>query len=126
MSEKQKGRAKELIRQMVADLLMRRVKDPRVSEVSIIDVDLSADYSVAKIYYNIVGGSASLEEVQKGLESCKSFIRIQLKKGIRLRVIPDLVFQYDETLDRAMAIEELIHKIHDEEDPPEGEEPEDG
>jgi ribosome-binding factor A len=110
MSEKQKGRAKELIRQRVADLLMRRVKDPRVSEVSIIDVDLSADYSVAKIY----------------LESCKSFIRIQLKKGIRLRVIPDLVFQYDETLDRAMAIEELIHKIHDEEDPPEGEEPEDG
>ena len=124
MSEKQKGRARELIRQRVADLLVRRVKDPRVSEVSIIDVELSADYSVAKIYYNIVGGSDSLEEVQKGLESCKSFIRSHLKKGIRLRVIPDLVFQYDDTLDRAMAIEELIHKIH-EEDSLNGEESDD-
>ncbi len=126
MSEKHKGRAKELIRQRVADLLMRRVKDPRVSGVSIIDVDLSADYSVAKIYYNIVGGSEDLEEVKKGLESCKGFVRSQLKKGVRFRVIPELVFQYDETLDRAMAIEELIHKIHDDEDPPEKEGPEDG
>lgn len=125
MSEKQKGRMKELIRHKVADLLMRRVKDPRVSEVSIIDVDLSADYSVAKIYYNIVGGSENLEEVQKGLESCKSFVRSQLKKSIRFRVIPELVFQYDETLDRAMAIEELLHRIHDEDDPGGGEEPED-
>jgi ribosome-binding factor A len=126
MSEKHKGRAKELIRQRVADLLMRRVKDPRVSKVSIIDVDLSSDYSVAKVYYNIVGGSEGLEEVKKGLESCKSYIRSQLRKGIRLRVIPELVFQYDETLDRAMVIEELIYKIHDEEDPPDKEEPEDG
>jgi ribosome-binding factor A len=118
MSDKQMGRAKELIRQRVADLLMRRVKDPRVSEVSIIDVELSADYSVAKIYYNIVGGSDSLDDVQKGLESCKSFLRSQLKKGIRFRIIPELVFQYDETLDRAMALEDLIQKIHEEEGPP--------
>lgn len=126
MSEKQKGRAKELIRQRVADLLIRRVKDPRVSGVSIIDVDLSADYSFAKIYYNIVGGSERLEEVQKGLDSCKSFIWSQLKKSIRFRVIPELIFEYDETLDRAMAIEELIHKIHDEESPDKMEEPDDG
>lgn len=126
MSEKHKGRAKELIRQRVADLLIHRVKDPRVSGVSIIDVDLSADYSVAKIYYNIVGGSEDLEEVKKGLESCKGFVRSQLKKGIRFRVIPELVFQYDETLDRAMALEELIQKIHDDEDPPEKEGSEDG
>jgi ribosome-binding factor A len=125
MSDKQKARVKETIRQIIAELLMRRVKDPRVSDVSIIDVDLSEDYSVARIYYNIVGGSERLEEVQRGLESCKGFVRMQLKKGIRLRVVPDLVFQYDETLDRAMAIEELLDRIHEDDEPAAGEEAED-
>jgi ribosome-binding factor A len=120
MAEKHKARAEEAIRQMIAELLLRRVKDPRVSGVSIIDVKLSKDYSVAKILYNIVGGGDS-EEVQKGLESCRHYIRGQLKNNMRLRVIPELVFIYDVSLDRAMAIEELLQKIHDEEPSSDGE-----
>lgn len=114
MAERHKARAEEAVRQMIAELLLRRVKDPRVSDVSIIDVKLSKDYSVAKILYNIVGGGDS-EEVQKGLDSCKRYIRSQLKQNLRLRVIPELIFIYDVSLDRAMAIEELLQKIHDEE-----------
>jgi ribosome-binding factor A len=116
MVDRQKARTEEAIRQMVAELIVRRVKDPRVSDVSIIDVKLSKDHSLAKILYNIVGGSEQLGTVQEGLESCKNFIRGQLKKHLRLRVIPELVFKYDVSLDRAMAIEELIQKIHEEDD----------
>jgi len=115
MAEKQKARVEEAIRHMIAELLLRKVKDPRVSQVSIIDVRLSKDYSVAKILYNIVGGDGESEEVRKGLESCRHFIRGQLKNNMRLRVIPELVFIYDVSLDRAMAIEELLQRIHDEE-----------
>lgn len=104
----------ETIRQLVAELLVRRVKDPRVSNVSITYVDLSRDYSVAKLSYNVVGGSDDLEAVRRGLESCKGFIRSQIKRRIRLRTIPELVFVYDASLDRAMEIEDLIHKIHKE------------
>lgn len=121
MAEKQKARAEEAIRHMIAELLLRRVKDPRVSQVSIIDVKLSKDYSVAKILYNIVGGDGESENVRKGLESCRHFIRGQLKNNLRLRVIPELVFIYDVSLDRAMAIEELLQKIHDEEPSSDGE-----
>lgn len=122
MADRQKARAEESIRQMIAELIVRRVKDPRVSAVSIIDVRLSKDHSQAKILYNIVGEKAEREDVQHGLESCKNFIRGQLKKNLRLRVIPELVFIYDASLDRAMAIEELIQQIHDEEQTPDGEE----
>jgi ribosome-binding factor A len=121
MAEKQKARVEEAIRHMIAELLLRRVKDPRVSQVSIIDVRLSKDYSVAKILYNIVGGDGESEEVRKGLESCRHFIRGQLKNNMRLRVIPELVFIYDVSLDRAMAIEELLQRIHDEEPSSNGE-----
>lgn len=125
MSERNKARAEEAIRQVVAELLMRRVKDPRVSGVSVIDVKLSKDYSVAKILYNVVGGGGDSEEARKGLESCKRFIRGQLGNSLRLRVIPELIFIYDASLDRAMAIEELLHQIHEEEPSSNGEEDDD-
>ena len=121
MAEKQKARAEEAIRHMIAELLLRRVKDPRVSQVSIIDVKLSKDYSVSKILYNIIGGDGDSEVVRMGLGSCKYFIRRQLKNNLRLRVIPELVFIYDVSLDRAMAIEELLQRVHDEESSSNGE-----
>ena len=125
MAEKQKARAEESIRQIVAELLMRKVNDPRVSGVSIINVELSKDYSVAKILYNIVGGAGDSEEVRAGLESCRHFVRGQLRNSIRLRVIPELVFIYDVSLDRAMAIEDILQQIHEEDAPSNGEEDDD-
>lgn len=120
MNEKHKGRAEETIHQLVAELLVRRVKDPRVANVSITYVNLSKDYSVAKIRYNIVGGSDDLDAVRRGLESCKGFLRSQIGRNIRLRTIPELIFEYDSSLDRAMTIEDLIHKIQDERQEREG------
>ncbi len=111
MNEKQKARIEETIHQLVAELIMRRVKDPRVSGVSITHVEVSNDYSVAKIRYNVLGGSGNLKDVERGLESCKGYIRGQIKGPLRLRVIPELVFLYDSSLDRAMEIEELFNKI---------------
>jgi ribosome-binding factor A len=114
MSERNKGRIEETIHQTVAELLMRRVKDPRVTDVSILRVDVSKDYSVAKIFFNLIGGSEPerVAEAEKGLASSRGFMRMHLKKQLRLRVIPELVFKYDSSLDRAMHLEEIIESIH--------------
>mgnify|MGYP006278627883 CR=1 FL=1 len=116
MTEKNKGRVEETIRQLVARLLMRKVKDPRVSDVSLTRVEVSRDYSVAKIYYNLIGGSPpeKISEAENGLASSKGYIRSQIRSRLRLRVIPELIFIYDASLDRAMHIEELIGRIHEE------------
>ena len=117
MSERNKGRVEETIRQMVAELLIRKVKDPRVTDVSILRVDASRDYSIAKIYFNLIGGSepGRIAEAEKGLASSRGYMRMQIKKHIRLRVIPELIFIYDSSLDRAMHLEEIIEEIHSEE-----------
>ena len=114
MEGKYKARVEETIHQLVAEMLFRRVKDPRVANVSVLRVEAARDYSVAKIYYNIIGGSEDLENVTRGLESCRGYMRGIIKKHIRLRVIPELVFIYDSSLDRAMALEEIIEQIHKE------------
>lgn len=118
MSERNKGRVEETIRQMVASLLLRKVKDPRVTDVSILRVEASRDYSVAKIYFNLIGGSEPerVAEAEKGLASSRGYMRMHIKKHIRLRVIPELVFIFDSSLDRAMHLEEVIDRIHSDED----------
>ncbi|MBN1165148.1 MAG: 30S ribosome-binding factor RbfA [Candidatus Krumholzibacteriota bacterium] len=121
MNGKHKARVEETIHQLVAQLLVRKVKDPRVTNVSIIRVEAAKDYSIAKIFYNIIGGSENLEEVARGLSSSRGFIRSQVKKAIRLRVIPELVFIYDSSLDKAMELEDLIDRLHQEKEPRNGE-----
>ena len=115
MDNKYKGRVEETIHQLVAELIVRRVKDPRVENVSIIRVTVSRDYSIAKLYYNIIGGSDDLQDVESGLKSARGYIRNKIKKHLRLRVIPELVFIYDSSLDNAMALEKIIDRIHEEE-----------
>jgi len=117
MKGKYKGRMEERIRQFVAELLMRKVKDPRVSNVTIQKVKAADDFSVARIYYNIIGEIDDRKTVEEGLSSCRGFIRKEIKDHIRLRTIPDLVFIYDKSLDKAMRIEEIIDEIHEEEKP---------
>lgn len=112
MNEKQKGRIEDEIMALVSELLLRRVKDPRVAGVSITHVEASRDYSTAKILYNVVGGAANPDEVQRGLESSSRYIRSRIARRLRLRVVPELIFRYDRSLDRAMKIEELIERIH--------------
>ena len=115
MDNKYKGRVEETIHQLVAELIVRRVKDPRVENVSIIRVTVSRDYSIAKLYYNIICGSDDLQDVESGLKSARGYIRNKIKKHLRLRVIPELVFIYDSSLDNAMALEKIIDRIHEEE-----------
>ena len=126
MSERIKGRIEQTIRQTVASLIMLKVKDPRVADVSILRVDVSKDYSIAKIYFNLIGGSEpdKVAEAEKGLQSSSGYMRMHVKKHLKLRVIPELVFKYDSSLDRAMHLEEIIESIHteDEAGEPEGEE----
>ena len=125
MNERNKGRIEETIRQTVAQLLLRKVKDPRVTDVSILRVDVSKDYSVAKIYFNLIGGSEPerIAEAEKGLASSRGFMRMHVKKHLRLRVIPELVFRYDSSLDRAMHLEEIIESIHEEKEGEDASEP---
>jgi len=116
MSEKSKARVEEEIMALIAELLLRRVKDPRVANVSITRVEAAKDYSTAKILYNVIGGAGDAAAVRTGLASCSGYLRGQIGKRLRLRVIPELIFMYDTSLDRALKIEELIERIHHEDE----------
>jgi len=97
------------MKQEIADILMRRIKDPRIGFVTVTDVELSDDLKNAKVFVSIYGGSK--EETLKGLKSATAFIRQELGKRMRMRVVPEILFRFDSTVEQGAHIMELLHEI---------------
>ncbi len=89
-------------------LLLREVKDPRISFVTIIDVAVSPDMRIAEVYYTVHGSSDEKRETLSGLQSSAGFIRRELGKRLHLKRIPELNFRYDETIDHGFHIDKLL------------------
>lgn len=96
----------EQIRRDLAELLRLEVKDPRVRMVTLTAVEVSADYSHAKVYYTALEGES--DRLQQGLERASGFLRSQLAHAIKLRVMPQLHFVYDASVERGARLSQLI------------------
>ena len=102
------------IRKTVSEIVRAKVRDPRVNTVTITDVEITYDISIAKIFYSVYPWSENnLKGANAGLNSAKKFIRMQLAKELTCYRIPELTFKLDTSLDHGDRINELITKISD-------------
>jgi ribosome-binding factor A len=113
------ARIGEEIRQELADLLSREVRDPGIGFVTVTHVKVSADLQVARAYYTTLGDDAQRRLTAKALERAKPFLRQRLAAHLRLRRAPELAFQYDESIAREERIETLLQEIRESPKPPE-------
>ncbi len=97
-------RVAEQMQREIAQLLQFEVKDPRVSSVTIIAVEVTGDMAHAKIFYSADKPS---ERLQQGLEKSSGFLRTQLAKSMLLRTVPQLHFVYDASIDNGMKMSKL-------------------
>jgi ribosome-binding factor A len=110
----------EQIREELSELLTREVKDPGIGLITITHVKVSADLQVARAYWTIMGDEKSRKETSKALERATPFLRRQIAGRLRLKRVPELAFQYDESIERQERIEALLQEIHAAEQPAEG------
>ncbi|OGS36913.1 MAG: ribosome-binding factor A [Elusimicrobia bacterium RIFOXYD12_FULL_66_9] len=109
-------RLKELYKELVSKLL-REVKDPGLTGfLTVTDLTLSVDRKTASVYYSILGSDAEREAAGKALERAAPYLRALLKKKVTVKVVPTLVFKYDETPRKASRIDELLNKLDKERD----------
>jgi ribosome-binding factor A len=108
MEYKRSDRVGDLLLELVSELLMREVNDPRIRSVTLTGADVADDLRQAKIYFNILTGSEGKDEVLAGLKSAAGFIRRRVAKDLNLRVVPTIEFVYDDTEERARRIDELL------------------
>jgi ribosome-binding factor A len=80
--------------------------------VTITAVDVTPDLHLARVYFSVMGDEAARKNTQKGLSSSVPYIRRELGRRLRMRYVPDILFQYDSSLEYGNRIESLIREIH--------------
>ena len=117
MSSRRLERISGLLLETVAETLLREVKDPRVSAVTVTGVKLSPDLKAAKVFFT-TRREDSVDEVLTGLRKATGFIKRQVASQLRLRYIPDLEFLYDATLEKVNHLESLLRQAAEKEREP--------
>lgn len=101
-------RVAEQIRRDLAELIRLEVKDPRVGFISLTDVELSADFAHAKVFFSSMKGEEGLAEILRGLQRASGFLRRELGKRVRIHTLPELHFVYDCSLEQGSRLSALI------------------
>ena len=114
MSRKRVQRVAETIKREMGDILAREASDPRLSLVTVTDVELSDDLKYAKVYVSFVGGDREKRIGIERLRKAVGFLRTELAGRIRLRTVPHLTFLLDETSENYLRINEVLKQIHEE------------
>lgn len=103
-------RVNSLVREAIADIISRRLKDPRVGMVSIHEVIVSRDLKSARVYFGVVNLN-EIESTTIGLSKAAPFIQKELAKEITLRYTPKLTFIYDDSYERGNRIFNLLKRL---------------
>jgi ribosome-binding factor A len=99
--------------QKVISLLLRtKIKDPKLATATITEIELSKDLSYAKVYYTCLSADDSAY-IAKAFDKSKGFFRSSIAKALSLRIVPNLKFMYDQSLDYGMRMEEKIQNALD-------------
>ncbi len=100
-------RVAELVRREIAQIIIQHVNDPRLKSVTVTRTKLSPDLRVAKVFVSSITQEEQ-EQVLKGLNRARNFIRGELGRNLKLRRTPELVFKWDDSVDYSFHIAEVI------------------
>ena len=100
-----------LFRSILATALQLEVEDPRVGFVTVSEVRLNRDRTVAQVFFTVLGDEEERRTSLEGLKRCRGYLRQIIGDQVRMRMVPELRFTYDESLDRSFRIEESLKRI---------------
>jgi ribosome-binding factor A len=108
-------KVQKLARQVLGELI-HDLKDPRIGFASVTEVKVTPDLRHARVFVSVLGSPEEQERTMQGLDSAKSHLRGELGRQMRLKYLPELVFELDRVEETAGRIEALIHKLHEDEE----------
>lgn len=99
-----------LFQKEISTILMQDLNDPKLGFATVSEVKTSGDLSSARVYVSFLGKNYKKRDGLDALNRSKGFIKSQLAKRLNMRKIPDLIFVVDDSIDKAMRIEEITSK----------------
>ena len=105
------SRMNERIREILSELLMFEIKDPRLAGLTVTEVSLDREVQFADVYVNALGEEERQDEVLDALDRATGFLRRELGKRIRTRRTPELRFKWDDTFEHAERVDRLLDSL---------------
>jgi ribosome-binding factor A len=103
------GRIKALIGKDISDILTFELKNPHIGMVSVNEVVVNSDNSLAKVYVSFLGAKYPRQNLEE-LQRCKGVVRSSLAKKLDIYKVPDILFLLDESFDRSASLDAALQK----------------
>ncbi|MEC1179309.1 30S ribosome-binding factor RbfA [Metasolibacillus meyeri] len=107
------NRVAEQMKKELGEIIGRKIKDPRVGFVTVTDVAVTGDLQQATVYISSLGNEREREETLKALEKASGFIRSEIGSRIRLRRTPEILFEFDSSVEYGNKIDALLRSLHE-------------
>ena len=108
MGTARSARIADQIQRELAEVIRLDLRDPRVRMVTLTGIELSRDQSHAKVFFTVLGGEPEARETLEGLQRAAGFLRTSLAHRLSTRSVPELHFEYDESIERGVRLSRLI------------------
>lgn len=105
-------RVGEQLKKEISEIINQKLKNPNVGFVTVTEVEVTGDLSLASVYVTVLGEEKARKKSLEGLEKSKGFIKSEIAHRMDLRIVPDLKFKYDESIDYGNKIERMIAELN--------------
>ena len=105
------NRVAEQMKKELGGIIGQKLKDPRIGFVTVTDVEVTGDLQQATIFISVLGNESEKEDTLKGLNKAKGFIRTEIGQRIRLRITPEINFEFDESVAYGNRIDSLLRQV---------------
>ena len=102
------------VQKVLSDILLKKIKDPRLETATITSVKMSRDLKFARVYFVTSGGKESVKEAIEGFKSALGYVKRKLAAQLGLRYMPELRFFYDDSFDYGSHIDKVIKAVKSE------------
>ena len=105
-------KVQKLARQVLGEEI-QNLKDPRVGFATVTAVRITPDLRHARVFVSVLGSEDERRDTMAGLESAKPFLRSELGRQVRMKYLPELIFELDTGAQEAQKLDEILHRIHE-------------
>ena len=107
-TERPHSKLADAIQRELSELIRLEMRDPRVTMVTVTDVEVARDNAHAKVFFTSLGTDAQVESCQHGLQSAAAYLRSLLASRLTIRTVPQLHFEIDVSIERGVRLSKLI------------------
>lgn len=108
VADSRRARIADQIQRSLAEVIRLELRDPRVGLITLTGVELSRDQSHAKVFFTVLGAQSAARDAAEGLQRAAGFLRTELAHRLTTRKVPELHFEFDESVERGVRLSRLI------------------